>query len=334
MPSSPADRSGDDAVAAIAARLCGTDIAGIENCGGGGNNRVFRVQTRTGAFALKSYGPADADNRDRLGHEFDGLRFLRSAGLGSAVPDALAVDRDARCALYEWIDGSVPAEHGAAEVAAALRLLAALHGVRTAPGAAELPIATEAVLRPADLVDQLQARYARLAEVSDPDLAAFLTGELRPEMDRRLAHLADAGASATLEPAQRTLSPSDFGFHNALRRADGSLTFIDFEYFGWDDPVKLAADFLWHPAMRLSEAERLQFTGGINELYAGDPAFAARLAVYFPLYGIRWSLIILNEFLPERWARRAFAGKGGDWDAAKRTQLQKARANLDVLRAY
>jgi hypothetical protein len=318
-------------IEAIAARLCGTEVAGIESCGGGGNNRVFRVQTRASTFALKAYGPADADNRDRLGHEFDGLRFLRAAGLGGAVPGALAVDRTARCALYEWIEGTVPSEHGAAEIDAALNLLAALHGVRTAPGATELPVATEAVLRPADITDQLEARYARLAEVTDPELAAFLSSELRPEMDRGLARL--PAANAVLEPARRTLSPSDFGFHNALRRADGSLTFIDFEYFGWDDPVKLSADFLWHPAMRLSDAERTQFRTGITELYGGDPAFAARLATYFPLYGIRWSLIILNEFLPERWARRAFAGKGGDWDAAKRAQLHKARANLDAVRA-
>ena len=79
-----------------------------------------------------------------------------------------------------------------------------------------------------------------------------------------------------------------------MRRADGSLTFIDFEYFGWDDPVKLGADFLWHPAMRLSDAERSQFAHGITDLFGSDPEFAARLAIYFPLYGIRWSLIILN----------------------------------------
>ena len=118
---------------------------------------------------------------------------MRSAGLGGTVPDALAVDRTARCALYEWIDGSVPSEHGAAEIDAALNLLVALHAARNAPGALELPIATEAVLRPADIADQLEARYARLAEVSDPELAAFLAGELRPEMDRSLTRLAGAG---------------------------------------------------------------------------------------------------------------------------------------------
>ena len=42
--------------------------------------------------------------------------------------------------------------------------------------------------------------------------------------------------------AQRALSPSDFGLHNALRGQDGQLRFVDFEYFGWDDPVKLVSD--------------------------------------------------------------------------------------------
>ena len=43
---------------------------------------------------------------------------------------------------------------------------------------------------------------------------------------------------------KQILSPSDFGFHNSLMTINGSLTFIDFDYFDWDDPVKLTADFI------------------------------------------------------------------------------------------
>jgi hypothetical protein len=336
MPSSPSERHIEiDAAGTIAARLCGEDIVALDPCSGGGNNRVYRVQTARALFALKSYGSTALGDRDRLGHEFDGLRFLQTAGIGSAVPAALAVDRDARCALYEWIDGAVPVDHGAPEIAAVLRLLGTLHGARSVAGAADLPIATEAVLRLSDVVDQIEHRHDRLAAVSgEADLAAFLDSELRREMERRIAKLSDWEVDAPLAPARRTLSPSDFGFHNALRKADGSLAFIDFEYFGWDDPVKLTSDFLWHPGMSLSAAERRQFIDGATDLYRDDPSFLPRLAVCFPLYGIRWSLIILNEFLPERWARRAFAGKGGDWDSAKRAQLHKARTNLETLRSY
>jgi hypothetical protein len=285
---------------------------------------------------MKSYGAVELDERDRLGHEFDGLRFLRTADASVAVPAALAVDRDAQCALYEWIEGTVPTEHGPAEISAALDVLDALHRARHAPGATNLPMATEAVSRLGDLEQQIESRLARLSAVaqSEPALADFLRTELRPELRRRRDQLAGWELRTVLPLAQRTLSPSDFGLHNALRRIDGSLTFIDFEYFGWDDPVKLTADFLLHPAMQLSDVERRQFIDGAVSLYGSDPTFLARLSVCYPLYGIRWSLIILNEFLPERWARRAFAGKGGDWGAAKREQLRKAGAKLVALRAY
>jgi hypothetical protein len=338
MPSSPIERTGPqlDDVLAIAARLSGERVIGAAHCGGGGNNRVYRVQTPHATFALKSYGSAELDDRDRLAHEFDGLRFLKASGVGKAVPEALAVDRGSRCALYEWIEGAVPASHGPADVAAALEVLAALHRARTAEGASQLPPATEAVLHLSDLMDQIESRLARLAALTpaDPELTDFIADEVRPEFRRRTAGLSDRNVDAELAREQQTISPSDFGFHNALRRADGSLGFIDFEYFGWDDPVKLTADFLWHPAMRLSEPERRQFLAGVTGLYGGDADFLPRLAVCFPLYGIRWSLIILNEYLPKLWGRRTFSGKGGDWAAAKREQLLKARAKLAAVRSY
>jgi hypothetical protein len=49
-----------------------------------------------------------------------------------------------------------------------------------------------------------------------------------------------------------------------------------------------------------------------------------RLATLYPLFGLRWVLILLNEFLPERWQRRLLAGERGDWSEAKARQLGRA----------
>ena len=38
------------------------------------------------------------------------------------------------------------------------------------------------------------------------------------------------------------LSPSDFGFHNALEDKNGTLIFMDFEYAGPDHPGKIVCD--------------------------------------------------------------------------------------------
>ena len=65
----------------------------------------------------------------------------------------------------------------------------------------------------------------------------------------------DIGFEKRIPRTQQILSPSDFGFHNVIKTKQG-LRFIDFEYFGWDDPVKLITDFIWHPAMDLSEKHK------------------------------------------------------------------------------
>lgn len=337
MSSSPAehlDRSLENA-RELAERLCGRSPSSLEICRGGGNNRVYRVTAGDSIFALKCYGPIEND-RDRLSQEFEGLNFLEEAGIVGSIPAPFAIDREKRSALYEWIDGCKPSEHGIADIDAALTFLGQLHRVRDLPTAAALPPATEAVLKPLDLVSQLQRRQTRLASVvaTERPLAEFLRTELEPELARRLARLADLTEGETLAAGAMTLSPSDFGFHNTIRRPDGSLVFIDFEYFGWDDPVKLVADFLWHPAMHLSRAERTRFFDGATALFAGEPGFSRRFQLTFPLYGIRWALIMLNEFVPALRARRAFSGKGGSWTTVKNEQLVKARTALDAVRSY
>jgi hypothetical protein len=109
------------------------------------------------------------------------------------------------------------------------------------------------------------------------------------------------------------------------------LAFLDFEYFGWDDPVKLTADILLHPGRPLEPLQRKHFRRAATRLYGGDPAFADRLSAYLPLFGLRWVLILLNEFIPERWQRRVLAGETGSWSDIKARQLAHARAFLASL---
>jgi hypothetical protein len=86
--------------------------------------------------------------------------------------------------------------------------------------------------------------------------------------------------------------------------------------------------------MHLSRAERTRFFDGATALFGGEPGFSRRLQLTFPLYGIRWALIMLNEFVPALRARRAFSGKGGSWTTVKNAQLAKARTALDAVRSY
>ena len=143
----------------------------------------------------------------------------------------------------------------------------------------------------------------------------------------------DISFSTPIPRSQQILSPSDFGFHNIVRRDDGALAFLDFEYFGWDDPVKLASDFFWHPGMDLSQDLKLKWLHLTKELFGGDPAYTKRLGAYLPLFGLRWCLIFLNEFIPERYLGRVHANKTEDGVLEKvlGEQLQKAKDLLQKI---
>jgi len=328
-PALPLERT--DELADIAALLSGRTVLSVERQPGGGNNRLFRVALADGAAALKCY---DRDGAARLSREFEGLCFLAAAGCGTA-PRPMAADPALGAALYEWIDGGPvsrdPDGRRLGDLEEVLAFLGTLAGLRHAMGADRLTHAAEACLSARELVEQVTRRLDALAALpGEPDLHRLLRRGLRPALDRAAARLAGLYAGAGLDPdaeiapGARTLSPSDFGFHNALRRADGTLLFLDFEYFGWDDPAKLASDFLWHPAFALSEPEQAAWLEGMDTLFGTDPGFAVRLNAQLPLYGLRWCAILLNEFLPARWQRRVFAGTAGDWPAAKARQLARA----------
>lgn len=285
----------------------------------GGNNRLYRLETAAGPVALKLYPRAEGDGRDRLGAERAAAVFLAGQG-ETAIPRFLAAAEDLGFSLFTWVEGEAVTAAGPAEVDQALAFLERLHRWRSAPAAAALPPASEACLSEAELRAQLRHRFERLAQVEDAGLRSFLAARIAPRL------VGPDGAGADLPRHVQTLSPSDFGFHNALRRPDGGLVFLDFEYFGWDDPVKLTADILLHPGMDLAPAARARFLAGCAGLYgAEDGDFSARLRRFYPLYGLRWCLILLNEFLPERWARRHWAG-AADRDRARHRQLAKAEA--------
>jgi hypothetical protein len=300
----------------------------------GRNSRIYRVNAGGRSFALKQYPPRRDDPRDRLSTEVGALRLM-AAGHIDVIPQVIGVDRERNYVMLSWIDGAPVEAISDADIDAAIAVLFAIHSLRNAPGAAVQPLASEACLSGAEIERQIRERLSRLdALTEESELKAFLRMHFLPELERALAKgrttVAAAGLDFTTDLPQecRSLVPADFGFHNSLRRPDGSLAFVDFEYFGWDDPVKLTSDVILHPGQRLATAQRAHLRRGAEGIYWRDGTFAVRLAAYLPLFALRWSLILLNEFIPERWDRRRLAGATESWDEAKRRQLGRARDML------
>ncbi|MEJ0016639.1 MAG: phosphotransferase [Acetobacteraceae bacterium] len=293
---------------------------------GGKNNRVFRVGA---AHVLKLYHWDERDPRDRLRAEWRFLRYAWDRGVRN-IPRPLAKDDAAHAGLYTLLPGAAPAEVSAWHVAAALDFLLAVNAAPRDPAA--LDPGSEACFSLAEHVATIDRRVARLGAL---DPAAPLHAAAQALVAERLAPLWDRvrvslpRGEAPLEAMARCVSPSDFGFHNALE-ADGRVAFIDFEYAGSDDPAKLVCDFFCQPQVKVPLHFMPDFT---RRLIAGlglDTAHERRCHQLLDAYRIKWACIILNDFLPLGSSRRAHADLARTEERCA-FQLARARAKLDEI---
>jgi hypothetical protein len=307
----------------------------VERLPGGGNNRVYRVETPVGPVLLKEYFRHAGDPRDRLGAEQAFSTFAWTHDV-RAIPQPLACDRSAGIGVWAFLHGRklAPGEVTAAHVDEAAAFFAAVNQHRHEPAAARLPIASEACFSLAEHLACVERRIARLGAIEpESDLhrqaAVLVTTRLVPTWHRVRGAVAASSLSldAPLADAARVISPSDFGFHNCIATPEG-LKFIDFEYAGWDDPAKTVCDFFCQPAVPVPRAHFERFLSAVADACHDGTALRERVALLLPVYELKWCCIMLNEFLPVGDDRRAFA-RGEESHATRRhDQLQKVDAAL------
>jgi hypothetical protein len=317
----------------------------VEPLTGGANNRVFRVSAAGGDALLKSYFRHPDDPRDRLGTEFAFARFAWAGGV-RCIPQPLACDAEAGLGLFEYVPGRLlrPGEVDDNALDQALAFYRDLNRNKLRPEASLLPLASEACFSLEGHLGCIGRRVERLTDLpvaADIDQAArdFVTGELVPAWReiadgvRRQAPMRGLALKDDLAPADRILSPSDFGYHNALLAADGRLRFVDFEYSGWDDPAKLVGDFFCQPAVPVPAGAFDRFARAVAAILPCPDVHITRATLLLPVYRIKWCCIVLNEFLPVGGRRRLFSGSAAEQEERKARQLEKARQALAALRA-
>ncbi len=275
-------------------------IKDVQPIRSGANSKVFRFCNSLGKpYLLKLYPDRTLDRRPRMETEMKALEILRSKGM---TPEPIAFDREKNLSVLEFLSGERPCEIGDAEVNQALSFVKMLHEL-SAKTPEKFGLASEACLSAREIERQIQARLGKLQKVRHHELNTFLSDDFQPLLEETLSWakslLSDkANWSKEIPLEKQTLSPADFGFHNSIQDSCGKLKFIDLEYFGWDDPTKLIAEFMLHPGMSLSEERKDQWLKGcLSILGTNDSDLPLRLRATTPLYALRWGLIVLNKFL-------------------------------------
>lgn len=312
-----------------------------------GNNRIFRLQERIpGGLDIAMKWASGEFSENRASHEFHSVTFLRSSGITS-VPEGLYLDKELGISFYRFIKGNnfKPNEVKDQHVQEAVDFVLALDALGRDSLKSDSFQAWAKDSRPCllDYLRMLTKRYDKILQGVDSELdesdRKFLlerVGSLLEQVSVRFqaqAQTLNIDLNVPLPKSERILSPSDFGFHNAILSDSGLVRFIDFEYFGWDDPAKLLADFFHSRSNPATLDQKWIFLESVFKKIPNAIALKKRWELVVDLVGFEWVLIVLNVFDPEVMRRRLFASTDSKASDILASRMNVARTLVDQIEA-
>ncbi|SLM30985.1 conserved hypothetical protein [Desulfamplus magnetovallimortis] len=326
--------------------LTGNNILSAKSLDNGRNSRVWKLTFVDQASPIvgKEYPSNSMDNRKRLEAEWHGFSFLNSNGFTN-IPKPLKCSIKEQIATYSLLPGSPPTIDciGINEIQNISNFIVDL---------SHLPIKCKESLKPASdacytlesfptLIHQRLSRFYKEGIYKDL-LFTFLEKEFIPTLKKEYKQFCIKKSKYTNQIDQNAKhfdtdipftylipSPSDFGFHNTLLNKDGALNFVDFEFFGWDDPAKLICDTLIHPGNLIPEKFKSLFLSQVLSHIPLPEYVLSRIKIVYGITALKWCLILLNEFIPSNFNRRIFS-KGEELNQTEvlNHQMEKARMML------
>lgn len=280
----------------------------LEPLQGGINNQVFRCMAGGRRFVLKGYAARRTGEHDRFKAEVQFLNYARVVA-PEFVPQLLGSDAASRSLVLESLEGDRFQEETPPSEEDIERALIFIRRLNEDTDLAKKYINGSAADGFLMLTEHLQNIAQRLSKMSAEHLSAnsrAKAGEIIKHLSRQLDCLREsteclivkAHCENALDPIERCISPSDFGFHNAIRTPTG-VKFFDFEFAGWDDPVKAVADFDLQPRVPL----RLRARVLSKALPQWSKGLAGRYDALFPILKLKWACIILAILNPDRYAQ-------------------------------
>lgn len=310
----------------------------VEPILGGSNNRLFRATTTDGApLLIKQYF---SDDRRRLEREHGVLSILNERGFDEVPRPILAIP-ERRVGVYSFIEGSRLTADAFTEghIDAIANYLAKVHRITPDQVPQVLPMAQSSARSLGEVIKRIEERLYRcntkLLQQAQPSVKDFLEEtqvlyRVRCALDEFLAVNSEDAIDLQITPENLRLSSADFGPHNMLWRPDGQLVVIDFEYGGWDHPLRVIGDFLAHDKTQAFKPGLADcFVQCYLQMSSLRPEILSQIELYGVLSRIEWITIYLTAMLPEKLVRLRFAkGEGFDMQEYVDEQMKAVRVRL------
>ncbi len=316
------------------------NIISINEINHGGNNHLFRVNFSENSVLLKVYSARSAKHLsrgkelNRGKNEFEALSYLWNKGFRE-IPRPIKFFESDSVAIYSFEPGEILDDRqvGEKDICAASDFLVKLHKLPL-EDRVNFGLATSACLSVSDYLAVLDSRISKIIDYSPIDEEGMHAREF---LDKKVIPKAEELKSQTLKKVsnpdvslsvdKQVLTPADYGFHNIL--FDGKkYVFLDFEYFGRDDPARQILDFLHHDK---SAGITPELKSAFLERYMGHmniPGFQQRIEILDPLVGMVWTLIYLNVLSKDYLSHVSLGSEEIE------ARVKKARNKLEDLRYF
>jgi hypothetical protein len=267
---------------------------------GGINNNVFRCGTRARSWVIKGYPSHYPGYQNRMQAEVEFLRYSAIVAPGR-VPELIAVDNDRSCVVLEHLEGETFPEGVRPPEAAVVFAVDFFRQLNADLSVARQMISMDAAEGFLSLTEHICNIQQRLDEMTCDHLpidAKPQATQLLTSMRRKHEHIRKITENKisrgrlkdAIEPEERCVSPSDFGFHNAIWTQEG-VKFIDFEFSGWDDPAKTLLDFILQPRIPV-QREPSPLRASVKSVQTIQ--FEQRYEALKPILYLKWLCIILS----------------------------------------
>jgi len=257
---------------------------------------------------IKGYTQRQAKHHDRFKAETEFLHYAQLVA-PECVPKLLYSDQEMQSVVLEHVEGERFQEGTSPDPTDVNHAVAFIRRLNADLELARKHVSGDAAEGFLRLTDHLQNIDQRIAAMGAEHLPIHLRAkavEVIRHLKRRLERLEEATQEQivtgrcddALDASARCVSPSDFGFHNALSTPSG-VKFLDFEFAGWDDPTKLVADFDLQPKVPVRPRKGMLS----DAMPSPTKKFEDRYSVLFPILELKWGCIIMTLLNPTRWAQ-------------------------------
>tara|TARA_A100001015_G_scaffold283331_1_gene348544 strand:- start:2483 stop:3469 length:987 start_codon:yes stop_codon:yes gene_type:complete len=300
------------------------NISRISIIKSGKNNKIYKINVDKKIVILKSYF---GEKKLRIKKELQFYRYLNQQKIKNVVTP-IAFELNKNFLILPYIDGNKIRKIEDKHI---IKISNFINKINKKKNFKKLDLAVEGIKNRKKYISICYNRIKKLKLVSkrsviNKKLQYFLNQEIIPTFKILKKKLNEKNildkVDYKLYKKDMIISPSDFGFHNVIE-SNKKLIFFDFEYSGYDDPVKLVCDFYCQPNKKISLEQKEKFKNSIIKKFKNYEKIDYLISQLLPLHYLKWCCIILNEFIPSKLSIRNHAGQVNNNTLKK--QLIKAR---------